>query len=143
MKWNLGRITGVGVALILLVITLQSILSNTGTLSNLEALVTLLRPETGRALTEEEIQSGQFRNLKLDVYGLSCVSCSGAVFYGVVNVKGIMNANIRAGRSCIIYDSREITKTEILSSVVFTAGVYMAKGESDAVIWGAEDAKCL
>ena len=143
MKWTLGRITCIGVALILLVMTLQTISSNTGALSHLEALVTLLKPETGRSLSAEEIQSGPFHNLRLNVYGLSCVSCSGAVFYGVVNVKGIVNANIHVGRSCMIYDSREITKKEILSSVVFTAGVYMAKGGSDTVIRRSEDAQCF
>ena len=142
MKLSVGRVACIGVALILLVIAFQSIFSNSTTLNSFEALLMLIKPETGRELTQDEIQSGHFRNLKIHVYGLSCISCSGAVFYGVVNVKGIVNADIRTGKSCIIYDSREVTKKEILTSVVFNAGVYMATGESEAVIQREADAKC-
>lgn len=110
-----GQVISIGIVLILLIIIFQSFVTTGTKLSIFEALSTLAKPQVGRVLSEDEIHSGQFRNLKLKVYGLSCVSCSSTIFYGMVNVKGIVNADIRPGTSCIIYDSREITKKELMN----------------------------
>lgn len=143
MKLRKGVIIGATIILILIVILIQSLLSSGSKLGLYESLLTLVKPQTGRELSQDEIKSGQFHNLKLNVYGLSCVSCSSTVFYGMVNVKGIVNADIRPGTSCIIYDSREITKKELMNSVLFTSGVYMAMDGRDTVIRTEQDAKCL
>ncbi len=143
MTKRYGVIIGVAIALIALVMIVQSSLTKRARLGIYESIVTLLKPQTGRELSQDEIESGRFHNLKLKVYGLSCVSCSSTVFYGIVNVKGIVNADIRPGTSCIIYDSREITKTELMHSALFTSGVYMAMGDRDTVIRRKEDMKCL
>ena len=143
MKRRVGWFLGIGGMLIVGAIVTQSLLSNATTLGNLEALWMLMKPETGRQLTPDEIASGQFRHLSLNVYGLSCMSCSNAIAIGVVNIKGIVNAKIQQGKSCIIYDSRQITKQGILTSVIFTSGTYMATGADEAVIRSESEAKCL
>ncbi len=134
---------GVITSLFLLVILFQSLLTSDAKLSIYESLHALVQPQMGRELSSDEIKSGQFHNLNLKVYGLSCISCSSTVFYGIVNMKGIVNADIRPGTSCIIYDSREISKRELMNSILFTSGVYMAMGKRDTVIRTPEDTKCL
>ncbi len=143
MKLRTDYLIGIGAALILIVILSQALFSKIKHQNNLEALSSLIKPESGRALRQDEILSGQFHNLKLQVYGLSCISCSDAIFYGLVNIPGVVNADIHLGKSCIIYDSRVTTPKELLASIVFSSGIYMAKEQRDTVIRNTEDTRCL
>ncbi len=144
MKLRRNHYIVLGVIVLIGIIVFQSLFSNGGKLSNLEALAALTQTKMeGRELTQLEIESGQFHNLRLRIDGLSCLSCSDTVFYGLVNMNGIVNAQIRQGSSCIVFDSEETSKKEILESELFTGGVYMAMGQSDEVIQKKEDARCL
>ena len=113
-------------------------------LSNSGALSALAKTQAaGRQLSQAEIESGHFNNLKLKIDGMVCISCSDTVFYGLINMKGIANAKIQDGISCVIYNKNEISRKEILNSELFQSGVYMASADGDKEIHSAEDAKCL
>ena len=112
--------------------------------SNIGALGSLAKTQTeGRQLSQAEIESGQFNNLKLKIEGMACISCSDTVFYGLINMKGIANAKIQEGISCIIYDQSKTSRKDILNSELFQSGVYMAAAHNDIAIHSMEDAKCL
>ncbi len=112
--------------------------------SNIEALSSLAKTQAeGRQLSQAEIESRQFNNLKLKIDGMSCISCSDTVFYGLINMKGIANAKIQDGVSCIIYDKSKISRKDIMNSELFQSGVYMAAAQDEITIHSKEDAKCL
>ena len=112
-------------------------------LSNIGALSALAKTQAkGRQLSEAEIKSGQFNNLKLKIDGMVCISCADTVFYGLINMKGIADAKIQDGISCVIYNKNETSRKEILNSELFQSGVYMAAANDDKEIHSAEDAKC-
>jgi|TARA_B100001971_G_C17930009_1_gene402223 hypothetical protein len=145
MKLRLGHYISAGAVLLIVVILFQSFSSSSSTnrLTNLDALSILTQTrEEGRELSQDEIESGQFHNLRLRIDGLSCLTCTDTVFYGLVNMIGIVNAQVRQGSSCIIYDGGELDKKEILDSELFTTGVYMAMEQDDKVIHRKEDAEC-
>lgn len=115
-----------------------------GKFSNTQALSALTKTETsGRNLTKAEMESGQFNNLKVKIDGMSCISCSDTVFYGLINMKGIVNAKIQKDTSCIIYDRNNISRKDILNSELFQSGIYMAEAIDDNEIRSSADAKCL
>ena len=148
MRLNLKHYFGAGVVVIAFIIATQSLTyipkENASGLSNLEALTTLTQTRfEGRELTTDEIASGAFHTLRLRIEGMSCISCSDTVFLGLVNMNGIVNADIGQGTSCITYDGRETTDTEILDSELFTTGIYMAMKQGDSVIASEGDAACL
>ena len=87
MKLRRNHYIVLGVIVLIGIIVFQSLFSNGGRLSNLEALAALTQTKMeGRELTQLEIESGQFHNLRLRIDGLSCLSCSDTVFYGLVNM---------------------------------------------------------
>ncbi|MAG91254.1 hypothetical protein CMO83_01095 [Candidatus Woesearchaeota archaeon] len=113
-------------------------------LSNFEAIAKLTQTRIeGRELTQAEIESGNFHNLQLRIDGLSCISCSDTVFYGLVNIEGIINAQVQQGKSCVVYDSGKLSGDDIINSELFTTGVYMAMKEDDTSITKNEHAKCF
>tara|TARA_Y100000310_G_C20663001_1_gene805837 strand:- start:180 stop:623 length:444 start_codon:yes stop_codon:yes gene_type:complete len=147
MKLKLVHYLGIGfVSILVLVIIFQSV-SSSGSetkLGNLEALSVLTQTRIeGRELNQQEIESGEFNNLRLRIDGLSCISCSDTVFYGIINMEGIINAQVSQGDSCIVYDSTLTSRQDILDSELFTTGVYMAMGKDDSQINSEEDAKCF
>ena len=147
MKLKVWQIGLIAISLILIILaTYQSLNYNSKAvkLTNIEALSTLTNTQLeGRELTQAEIESGHFNNLKARIEGMSCLSCSDTVFYGLINMKGVVNAEVGEGISCIIYDKNQISRKEILNSELFQSGVYMASTVEDKEINSAEDAKCL
>ena len=132
--------------ILLVIITYQTFSYKTqkGQLTNIEALSELAQTElSGRELTKDEIESGQFNNLKVAIDGMTCLSCSDTLFYGLINMKGIVNAQVSDGLSCVIYNKNEISRADIINSELFKSGVYMAAVHADKEIRSEEDAKCL
>ena len=142
--WQIGLIAVFLILSILIAYQSLSYNSKAGKLTNAEALGAITNTQLkGKEITQAEIESGHFNNLKARIEGMSCLSCSDTVFYGLINMKGVVNAEVGEGISCVIYDKNQISRKEILNSELFQSGVYMASTVEDKEINSAEDAKCL
>jgi len=84
-------------------------------------------PPKQRELSQQEIESGNFRRLEIKISGMSCPYCAKGISEALMSEDGIVSTDITLEKrgGSVTYDSTKISKEEILNSPVFE-GVYKA-----------------
>jgi len=80
-----------------------------------------------RDLTPEEVASGNFRELQIDVSGMFCPNCASGISGALLTQDGIVKTDItlEGKGGTVAYDSTKVTKEDILGAEIFD-GVYKA-----------------
>jgi len=121
----------IGIILVLVVaifiFSFQSKNESTPTLSKYNIQVSD-SPSESRELSQEEISSGNFREVELAISGMFCPYCSSGVSSSLLQLDGIIKTNITLEKrgGTVVYDSTKLNKNDIVNSGIFD-GVYKAK----------------